>query len=74
MYINGFKNVAFSTIPVTLLAYWRLNEINDGSVVIFTDSAPNSTLTYNPTVLTPLLPVSTRMNMSEIYLKICPEG
>lgn len=72
--INGFKNVAFITAPYTLMAYWRLDEKNDGTSPLFVDSAPNNSLSLNPTLSSPSFTVASRVNMSEIYLVICPEG
>ena len=59
---------------MNLVAYWRLDEKNDGTVITFKDKGLNSTLVMNPTLESPAYTVASRMNMSEIYLKICPEG
>lgn len=61
-------NVAFSTVPSNMIAYWRLDEKNDGTYTAFTDSV--SLLTFDPT---PVLLTSV-VEMREIYLKICPES
>lgn len=57
-----------------MVAYWRLNEINDGTMNVFTDSAGAGTLTYNPTYATPPISVLNAMDFRELFLRICPEG
>lgn len=53
-----------------MLAYWKLGEPNDGSVLYFTDSKTTS-LTYTPVAPYDLPAI---VEMKEIYLKFCPEG
>jgi hypothetical protein len=72
--IIGFRSISFDSAHPNLIAYWRLNEINDGTVSVFTDSAGAGTLTYNPTSGTPSTSVSDAMDFRELYLRICPEG
>ncbi len=37
--INYFQNVAFTTVPSSLVIYYRLDEKNDGSATVFKDSS-----------------------------------
>lgn len=46
--INGFKNVAFTAAPSILIAYWRLDEKNDGTDLVFVDSSGDGTFTFDP--------------------------
>ena len=46
-------NIEYTTIPSTMIAYWKLNEPNDGSISYFTDSKTPS-LTFTPPVTYPL--------------------
>jgi hypothetical protein len=48
-------NTVFTTTPYSLIAYWRLNETNDGTEVYYTDSGSNSTLTYDPSLTSPYI-------------------
>lgn len=66
--ISSFKNLYYSTIPSTLVSYWRLDEPNDGTKTYFTDSADTS-LTSTPTNA-----LTSVVEMREIYLKLCGDG
>lgn len=67
--INAFKNVAFTTIPTELVAYWRLDENNDGTITVFKDMAQGGTITYDPTPTA--VTVSQIMLMREINIILC---
>ena len=57
-----------------MLAYWRLNEINDGTVASFKDSSQPGTLLFNPLSGALAKTVQQMMEFREVYLRICPEG
>lgn len=46
--ISSFKNIVYTTVPSIMIAYWKLNEPNDGSITYYSDSKTTS-LTYTPT-------------------------
>lgn len=49
----GFRQIRLPSSLPNLIAYWRFEEINDGAITVFTDSAGAATLTHNPTTGTP---------------------
>lgn len=57
-----------------MLAYWRLSEVNDGTVAVFKDSSMPGTHTFNPMSGTLNKTVQQLMEFREVYLKMCPEG
>lgn len=63
-------NIDYTAIPSTMIAYWKLNEVNDGSITYYTDSKTTS-LTYTPSAPYGITAIQ---EMKEIYLKFCPEG
>jgi hypothetical protein len=72
--VNAFQLVYFTTVPASLIAYWRLDEKNDGSVTLWKDSAAGGP-TYDPSVsAVPTYSLVSVTEMRELYLVICPEG
>eukprot|EP00347_Sterkiella_histriomuscorum_P014884 403359155 len=72
--LQHFKYVQFHNPLDSMLAYWRLDEINDGTVVLFKDSSQPQTLTFNPSTSTLAKSVQQMMEFREVILKICSEG
>lgn len=40
-----------------MFAYWKLDEVNDGSVLVYKDNSSPGTLTINPTINLPAMTV-----------------
>jgi len=65
---------SFITVPSTLVAYWRLDEPNDGTATVFKDSSGNGTNYYDPTTASPPFTLQSVVQFREVYLLLCPEG
>ena len=55
--ILAFYMTSFTTVPLTLVAYWRLDEPNDGTATVFKDSSGTGTNFYDPTTASPAFTV-----------------
>ena len=49
---DGFMYTDFTTIPSTMIAYWKLKEKNDGTDLAFIDSASSGSVTFTPSMKT----------------------
>ncbi|CDW84369.1 neurohypophysial n-terminal domain containing protein [Stylonychia lemnae] len=71
--VKHFRYIDVGSYSIKMIAYWKLDEKNDGSVTKYKDSASGS-LTLDPQTISPALSVQTMQQMKEVYLKTCSEG
>ncbi|CDW71957.1 neurohypophysial n-terminal domain containing protein [Stylonychia lemnae] len=69
--IKNFRTVSFTIAPPDMIAYWRLDDKNDGSTQVFSEATSNQVITYDPQ---PILKIQDLVEFREIYLKLCQEG
>ncbi|CDW84379.1 neurohypophysial n-terminal domain containing protein [Stylonychia lemnae] len=72
--INNFKNIDVSQQKSKLVAYWKLNEKNDGSITTFTDYSYLGNPSYDPAPMNSIKKLIDYMDFREVFLMICPES
>ncbi|CDW88093.1 neurohypophysial n-terminal domain containing protein [Stylonychia lemnae] len=69
--IKHFRTVSFTKAPPEMIAYWRLDNKNDGSTSVFSEATSSGVTNYDPR---PIHKIQDLVELREIYLKLCAEG